>query len=82
MGPRWRPQPRPNAGPGQPQTPLGRWAVDLRTEVENRVVENPILACEVLPEIRNWCDPLGPERKRECTRVVASRYNSYMIVFT
>ena len=50
----------PNAGPVRPQRPLGQWAVGLQRVAESREAENPILVFEVLPEIRNWCDPLGP----------------------
>ena len=50
----------PNAGLGRPQRPLGQWAVGLQRVAESREAENPILVFEVLPEIRNWCDPLGP----------------------
>ena len=56
----WLPPRLPNAGLERPQRPLGQWAVVLQRVVESREAENPILVFEVLPEIRNWCDPLGP----------------------
>ena len=56
----WLPPRLPNAGLERPQRPLGQWAVGLQRVAESREAENPILVFEVLPEIRNWCDPLGP----------------------